>query len=89
MRKNYLMKLFFLLLALPLSVMAQSQKFKGKVTDVQGDPLSDVLITLEGTETTALTDRHGNFEMEAASGQIPITSLEIGRSPALVQNPGW
>lgn len=70
------MKLFFLFLILPISAMSQNIKFKGKVTDVEGSPLSDVTLTLEGTETTTSTDRLGAFEIEAAKGQQIVVSLD-------------
>ncbi|WP_169304352.1 SusC/RagA family TonB-linked outer membrane protein [Pedobacter frigoris] len=56
--------------------MSQNIKFKGKVADPQGSPLSDVLITLEGTEVTAITDRLGAFEIKASAGQVLVVTLD-------------
>lgn len=76
MRKNYLLKLLFLFLIFPLSAISQTQKFKGKVSDSSGNPLSEVTLTVEGTEITGLTDRLGFFDIEAKPGQNLLLSLE-------------
>ncbi len=63
-------------LILPLVASAQNTKFKGKVADLQGSPLSDVVITLEGTDIYTTTDRLGVFEIEAKPGQIAVITFD-------------
>ena len=56
----------FLLCLLPMGAMAQSL-VKGTVNDEAGEPIIGATVKVQGTQTGAITDFNGNFQLEAAS----------------------
>ena len=56
----------FLLCLLPLGAMAQSI-VKGTVNDEAGEPIIGATVKVQGTQTGAITDFNGSFQLEAAS----------------------
>jgi len=81
---KFLLSLAFLVFNISLSF---SQSITGKVLDNEGFPLSDVIVTLEGTLIETKTNNLGNFKIEniangtyklvAQSGQQVIFSREV------------
>ena len=72
-------KIYFFLMALTLlcfnGVMAQSKAMSGSVTDANdGTPLPGVSIVVQGTTNGTQTDFDGNFNIEAATGDILVFS---------------
>ena len=56
----------FLLCLFPLGAMAQSL-VKGTVNDEAGDPIIGATVKVRGTQSGAITDFNGNFQLQAAS----------------------
>lgn len=59
------------------------KKYKGVVTDAKGEPLIGVSVSIKGTSTGTATDLDGNFELQAANGDI-IEFSYIGFEPQIV-----
>lgn len=55
----------------------------GTVTDMKGEPLIGVSILVKGTSTGAITDMDGNFEIQAAKGDVLEISY-IGYTPQAI-----
>ena len=54
------------------TVFAQSLDIKGKVTDVNGEPLIGVTVFEEGTSNGNLTDVDGNYTISAQKNAILV-----------------
>ena len=67
MRKNLLL-VFFLFVHFLAS--SQSKSIKGKVTDIEKNPLPGVSIGIKGSSVGTLTDNEGNFTISAATGAV-------------------
>lgn len=73
-------KFFPILLMFILSsftVLAQ-QSVKGKVTDVQGEPLIGVSIVVPGTSSGTMTDLDGNYTLSVPSGKNQLNFSYVG-----------
>lgn len=60
------------------SVNSQNVKFFGKVVDVNGEPIIGAAIKENGTDNWAITDKEGNFFIDAKSPTVTITVLYVG-----------
>ena len=56
----------FLLCLFPMGALAQSL-VKGTVNDEAGEPIIGATVKVQGTNTGAITDFNGNFQIQAAS----------------------
>ena len=56
------------LLWLAVMVCAQTQTFRGVVTDVSGEPLIGASVLVQGTTNGTITDFDGNYEITCAVG---------------------
>jgi TonB-linked SusC/RagA family outer membrane protein len=55
---------FLLIIMLSLAAMAQeSRTIRGKVTDINGDPLAGANVIIQGTNTGMVTDAEGNYQI--------------------------
>ncbi|MBZ4189377.1 SusC/RagA family TonB-linked outer membrane protein [Niabella beijingensis] len=63
---------------MPVSKEPEIIALKGKVTDPQGTPLSDVSIIAKGTLYGTSTDLEGNFEFEGIYGKVTLIVSHIG-----------
>lgn len=74
-----------LLLTLALPVAAQNRAIKGKVTDLQGKPVADAQITIEGTDIARIlhtkTDKKGEY--------MYILGLQVGTYRVVVRKEGY
>src|SRR5690606_1750173 len=67
MRQNLLS--FIVLLASLIGIaFGQSRVVSGKITDVNGVPLSSVIVTSEATSSATQSDNYGNFQISVAPG---------------------
>ena len=64
--KYYYFSLCFSLFAF----VAQAQNITGNVTDDSGVPLPGANVVIQGTTTGVSTDFDGNFQIQAAEGQV-------------------
>ena len=83
MKAPHLWVLF--LLAFPLMAAAQN-KAEGTVTDESGNPLAGILVTLQGTSYSTLTDLEGSFVLE---GIEPGSVLEFSGIGYKTQKLTW
>lgn len=60
------------------SVLAQTRKISGKVTDDSGTPLSGVNITVEGSTAGVTTDGAGNYSIDAPSPNSQLSFSYVG-----------
>lgn len=58
-----------------IPVVAQKQTIRGKVTDNNGNPLSDVSVMLKATRTGTATDKDGNFSIDASPNDVLVFSI--------------
>jgi len=71
-------KKHFLLMLMLFSIsitQAQTPIITGKVTDLVGEPLEGVTVTLKGTDHQVITKSDGTYQVEAEIGQSLIFSL--------------
>ncbi|TKG95494.1 TonB-dependent receptor [Puteibacter caeruleilacunae] len=66
--------LLFMLLC-GVSVNAQEIQLKGKVTDVDGEPLPGVTVTVKGTTLGIVTDMDGNYQLPVGKGKTVVFSF--------------
>ena len=70
MKQHNIFSICFVLLAfLALPAFAQNQIYKGTVVDETGEPVIGATIKVVGTNTGAITDMDGNFNVPVAKGQ--------------------
>ncbi|MES2373346.1 MAG: TonB-dependent receptor [Bacteroidota bacterium] len=72
--KERIITLFLSTLLMCLQVSGQQLTVKGKVTDENLLPLSDVSVLIKGTSEGANTDAAGNYSIKASKGQTLIFS---------------
>ncbi len=78
--------LFALFLAAPLSVLAQSGKITGQVTDAYGEPLIGATVGIQGTTKGTIVDVDGNYLMlNVAPGTYTLEARYIGYATGVVQ----
>jgi hypothetical protein len=65
--KNSLSIFAILILAAIMIAFTESGTITGKVTDVQGQALSGVTVTVKGTITTTTTDSNGSYRINAGT----------------------
>lgn len=58
-----------------IEVGKNQRSVQGVVTDMQGQPLSGVTVTLKGTSTATASDEEGRFSLPAEAGQVVVFSL--------------
>lgn len=79
MRKNIIIKLFFIalvvLVTIPILGQTKSQRvlFSGTVMDVYGNPLSGADISVADTDLVAVTNANGEFELNVFSPTAVLT----------------
>ena len=79
---NYFLRAGTAKLSLPIFLLfcvttyVSAQKISGEISDFEGRSISDVTITVKGTQKNTITDRSGKFEIEAAQGETLIISSE-------------
>ena len=75
--RNLLLTVAFLLVG---TALADAQPtVKGKVTDVNGQPLPGVAVLVSGTTNGTLTDDNGNYSISVAKGDVLVfSSLGLG-----------
>jgi hypothetical protein len=71
--------IFTILLWMMFSALAMgnSGSIRGQVSDFEGEPLSQAVVTVQGTDFNALTDTNGHFE---------ISSLPPGSYYLIIEN---
>ncbi len=78
-RSSSIRSAFILLLCLSCSmVAAQSIEVRGNVSDVSGEVLIGVNVTVKGTTTGAVSDLDGNYVLSLPQGKHTITASFIG-----------
>lgn len=82
-----LMKIYFLILALALSVVVQAQSISGTITDPYGMPIPDALIVEISSNRSVLSDFDGKFTIEMQSaGQIQISAFGFATKSIIAVN---
>ena len=76
----------FLLCLFPMGALAQSL-VKGTVNDEAGEPIIGATVKVQGTNTGAITDFNGNFQIQAASNATLNVSF-VGYVPQSVKVAG-
>ena len=76
----------FLLCLFPMGALAQSL-VKGTVNDEAGEPIIGATVKVQGTNTGAITDFNGNFQIQAASNATLNVSY-VGYVPQSVKVAG-
>ena len=76
----------FLLCLFPMGALAQSL-VKGTVNDEAGEPIIGATVKVQGTNTGAITDFNGNFQIQAASNATLNISY-VGYVPQTVKVAG-
>lgn len=76
----------FLLCLFPMGALAQSL-VKGTVNDEAGEPIIGATVKVQGTNTGAITDFNGNFQIQAASNATLNVSY-VGYVPQTVKVAG-
>ena len=86
--KTIYKKLLFLLLALPVSVLAQST-LSGTVTDkASGQPLPGVNVVVEGSNNGVSTDFDGNYQLTNLKAGETVVFSYVGYQSATVKFTG-
>jgi len=67
--------LFFMLLLIPVGLLAQTGMLTGKVLDESGQPVPGVNIIVGETQKGTITDTDGNYSIEVEEGQTLIFSF--------------
>ena len=72
-----------LLLVVSMAIMAQgnrTQKVLGRVTDIHGNPLADVSLSIVNAEPsiTQTTDKVGRFELQVPLGRQVLRASSVG-----------
>ncbi len=70
--------LYTILLFLPYQTMAQQVTIKGKVSDLNGQPISGVSVSLNGTSLITTTSDQGLFSLPADQGKGTLKFSYIG-----------
>lgn len=58
-----------------ISVVQQTIKVNGTVTDVNGDPIIGASVLVKGTTNGTITDLDGNFELDAPKGSTLVVTF--------------
>lgn len=72
--RRFFLHAFWMLLAIPAVVSAQSITVKGKVTDESGAPVSSATLQIKKTNNSVVTDASGMFTITAAPGSVLVIS---------------
>ncbi|TJZ63022.1 TonB-dependent receptor [Sphingobacterium olei] len=87
--RRIVLKLLFLACTLSV-VYAQEMPLSGKITDVNGLPLSAVTITVAGTQNATISDDNGNFSISATKGaELNFTRIGMNAERLTVQNDAF
>ena len=78
MRKNVSLMLTFLLLLCTSVVLSQSGTVTGTVSDISGEPLIGVNVSVKGTTNGTITDIDGKFTLQGVSSQSVLVFSYIG-----------
>jgi len=84
-------KFLFILLCFAFSFSAEAQvNITGRVTNTSNEPVAGATISLEPSKRSALSGADGNFNLEAAAGDLRMTVTAIGFAPQtiLLNNAG-
>lgn len=74
-----LLTAWLLLFAAPvLAFQQQERTIKGKVTDENKAPLALVTVSEKGSQSSAITDAEGNFEIKIAGAKVVLQFSSIG-----------
>ncbi|MBP3227764.1 MAG: TonB-dependent receptor [Bacteroidaceae bacterium] len=82
--KKLVMSLSFALL-LPMAALAQSGGVKGRVLNEAGEPVSGVVVRVNGTNATVLTDANGNYQLPSAKAGDELTYSCLGMKSQTVK----
>lgn len=77
--------LSFILLLIPAVIFAQNGVLKGRVTDSQGQPLSGISISLEGTNQATETSATGVFFIKDKPGNYKLAFQASGHQSRVLQ----
>ncbi|HVY76658.1 MAG TPA: SusC/RagA family TonB-linked outer membrane protein [Puia sp.] len=66
--------LYLLLCLISLSARAQNEEVSGRVSGVNGEPVSFATVSVKGTKNTVAADANGTFRIRASVGQTLIVS---------------
>lgn len=67
-----------LAVVMALPSFAQSQTFKGRIVDAQGEPLAGASLLVKGSSRGAFTDAEGRFELAVPSFPVTVVAGFIG-----------
>ncbi|MEO7996604.1 MAG: SusC/RagA family TonB-linked outer membrane protein, partial [Gemmatimonadaceae bacterium] len=77
---------FGLLAVAPLSARAQSREVTGKVTEaVSNLPLSDVTVSIVGSQIGARTNEKGEYRIQVPRGEVSLQARRLGNKRQLVK----
>ena len=73
-KKGIIVSTFFFLFLTCTSLFAQTNIVKGKVYDINKEPLIGVTVTLKGISEGTITDINGNYSISISSNSILVFS---------------
>lgn len=88
-RLNRLLSIVFIsfLLLFQIQLHAQSSKVTGRITNLEGEPLPQVSVSLKGTNTGTKSDEKGHYEINApGSGMLIFSSTGYGTIEKPINN---
>ncbi|WP_196936550.1 SusC/RagA family TonB-linked outer membrane protein [Sphingobacterium hungaricum] len=86
MFRNFL--LLFLVWIIPFSLFAQDYPIKGKVVDIDGNPISGVSVTVKETNKMTSTDNQGNFQIDGIANSTVVFTYLGYKTQEVIANSG-
>lgn len=74
-------------LCLPVVVMAQGQKLRGRVIDKDYYPVKGAMVTVKGTGQSAKTDDDGNYQLDDVPLYLDSVQIEKGKKRMDIATP--
>lgn len=70
---------------LQITVLAQTSLISGQVMTSDFKPISEVNISLEGTDQGTITDSEGSFSLKVPDGQVILLFSHVSYAPKIIQ----
>ncbi len=76
--------IFFVILMISPAASAQTSILIGQITDSLGNPLSDISVSLLGTDHAAITSADGDFTLKSSPGKYKLAVHAVGKKTRLI-----